>query len=68
MHRARSETDTESSSSSEEDVDSGIVDELSIAQRKDLDCMDLSEFFGYCVAHNLDESNDTSIANIHKAV
>lgn len=47
MNRARSDTDTESSSSSEEDVDSGIADELTTEQRKDLDCMDLSEFFGY---------------------
>ncbi|CAK1550217.1 unnamed protein product [Leptosia nina] len=34
-------------SSCEEDVDSGIVDEPA-QQRRDVDCMDLSEFFSYC--------------------
>lgn len=40
--------DTDSDTdSSEEDVDSGIADEPATEQRKDVDCMDLSEFFSY---------------------
>lgn len=35
------------SSSSEEDVDSGIADEPASEGKKDTDCMDLSEFFTY---------------------
>lgn len=37
-------SDSENDGSSEEDVDSGIAEELG---RKDVDCMDLSEFFTY---------------------
>lgn len=44
MSVERLDTDTESSS--EEDLDSGIVDESPEA-RRDVDCMDLSEFFSY---------------------
>ncbi|CAH2101496.1 unnamed protein product [Euphydryas editha] len=44
MSAARSDSETDSASS-EEDVDSGIAEELE--KRKDVDCMDLSEFFRY---------------------
>lgn len=38
-------SDCESDSTSEEDVDSGIAEELE--KRRDVDCMELSEFFTY---------------------
>ncbi|CAF4891814.1 unnamed protein product [Pieris macdunnoughi] len=45
MSDARSVSDSECSSC-EEDVDSGIADEPA-PQRRDIDCMDLAEFFAY---------------------
>ncbi|PZC73959.1 hypothetical protein B5X24_HaOG208485 [Helicoverpa armigera] len=47
MNNTRSDSESESASSSEEDLDSGIAEESS-ETRKEVDCMDLSEFFGYC--------------------
>lgn len=41
----RSDSEDSSSSVSEEDVDSGIAEELE--RKRDVDCMDLSEFFTY---------------------
>ncbi|GBP52721.1 hypothetical protein EVAR_43922_1 [Eumeta japonica] len=42
------EVDSEASSE-EEDLDSGIAEELSPERGKQADCMDLSEFFAYCI-------------------
>ena len=47
MSNARTDSESDTASSSEEDVDSGIADEVAPEPRKEVDCMDLSEFFGY---------------------
>lgn len=45
---SRADTDSETAgSSSEEDMDSGIAEELQAEPRKEVDCMDLSDFFQY---------------------
>ncbi|CAK1587879.1 unnamed protein product [Parnassius mnemosyne] len=61
MSRVRSRTDSDTSnSSSEEDVDSGIADEPHPEPRKEVDCMDLLEFFGYWDILNSSKGNSLS--------
>ncbi|KPJ15339.1 hypothetical protein RR48_01900 [Papilio machaon] len=44
MSGVRSDIETDSS---EEDVDSGIAEEMQAEPRKEVDCMELQDFFSY---------------------